>query len=239
MPQVLFSDFRLHFREGGRSPLVTPPACGAYETKAVFASWADQTYESNSSFRITRGPGGGPCPAAGAPPFEPGFAAGTTNNAAGRYSPFVMRLTRRDGDQDLVRFDAKLPPGVSGKLAGVERCPDAAIAAAKAKTGKAELASPSCPANSKIGSVQAGAGAGSQLTYVPGSVYLAGPFGDAPLSVVTIVLAVAGPFDVGTVVTRQALSSIPSAPRSRSTAPSRIRSPTSSPAFRWSSATSR
>ncbi|HEY8815881.1 MAG TPA: hypothetical protein VIP57_12355, partial [Candidatus Dormibacteraeota bacterium] len=43
------------------------------------------------------------------------------------------------------------------------------------------------------------------LTYVHGSIYLAGPFGGAPLSVVAVVPAVAGPFDVGTIVTRQAL----------------------------------
>jgi len=116
-----------------------------------------------------------------------------------------MRLTRRDADQDLTRFDATLAPGVLAKLKGVAKCPDAAIAAAKAKTGKAELASPSCPANSRLGGLWGGAGVGSQLTYVPGDLYLSGPVGKAPLSVVGIVPAVAGPFDVGTVVVRQAL----------------------------------
>ena|SRR5680860_269041 len=33
------------------------------------------------------------------------------------------------GDQDLTRFDATLPPGVSARLAGVPWCPEAAIAA--------------------------------------------------------------------------------------------------------------
>jgi hypothetical protein len=71
--------------------------------------------------------------------------------------------------------------------------------------GEEELASPSCPLASQIGHVLAGAGVGSELTYVPGKLYLAGPFNGAPLSVVAIVPAVAGPFDVGTVVTREAL----------------------------------
>jgi hypothetical protein len=105
----------------------------------------------------------------------------------------------------MTRFDAILPPGVVAKLAGVSKCSDAQIARAKAKTGIAERQNPSCPANSKIGTVQGGAGVGSQLTYVPGSIYLAGPFGGAPISAVAIVPAVAGPFDVGTVVYRQAL----------------------------------
>jgi hypothetical protein len=116
-----------------------------------------------------------------------------------------MRLTRRDGDQDLTKFAAKLPPGMVAKLAGTTQCPDAAIAAAKAKTGLQEQANPSCPASSQIGRVLAGAGVGSVLTYVPGKVYLAGPYNGAPLSVIGIVPAVAGPFDVGVVATRQAL----------------------------------
>jgi hypothetical protein len=209
IPQLPFSDFRLRFREGGRSPLITPAACGSYETEAVFTTWADPDNPlppETSSFQITRGVGGGDCPPAGPPPFAPGFGAGTLNNNAGSYSPFAMRLTRRDGDQDLTRFDATLPPGVVAKLAGVSKCPDAQIAQIETKTGRQELASPSCPANSRIGSVWGGAGVGSQLTYVPGSIYLAGPFGKAPLSVVGVVPAVAGPFDVGVVTTRQALT---------------------------------
>ena len=205
-PTAAFSRFSLHFREGGRSPLVSPPLCGTYRVKARITPWSGAPdYETSTPFEVSSGPGGAPCPPGGTPPFEPGFEAGSQNNAAGRFSPFLMRLTRRDGDQDLTRFDATLPPGVVAKLAGLSKCADAQIAAAKAKDGREELAAPSCPAGSEIGSVKAGAGVGSQLTYVDGSVYLAGPFGGAPLSAVAIVPAVAGPFDVGTVVYRQAL----------------------------------
>ncbi|HWM64167.1 MAG TPA: hypothetical protein VNP96_09305 [Solirubrobacterales bacterium] len=207
VPQLPFSDFELHFREGGRSPLVSPPRCGSYEAKAVFTPWAnpDNPYTTTSSFQVTRGPNGGPCPPPGTQPFAPGFEAGSANNNAASYTPFQMRLTRRDGDQDITRFDALLPPGVVAKLAGVAKCSDAQIALAKTKSGRAELASPSCPASSQIGQLRAGAGVGSQLVYVPGSIYLAGPFAGAPTSVVAITPAVAGPFDVGTVVVRQAL----------------------------------
>ncbi len=205
IPQLPFSSFSLHFREGGRSPLVSPPTCGSHTAEAEVVPWSGQpAAHPSSSFELIAGPDGRPCPDGGQP-FEPGFAAGSQDNDAGSYSPFSMRLTRRDGDQDLTRFDATLPPGVVARLSGVSQCSDAQIARAKAKSGRAELASPSCPANSRIGSVQSGAGVGSQLTYVPGTVYLAGPFGGAPLSVVGIVPAVAGPFDVGTVVVRQAL----------------------------------
>lgn len=54
---------------------------------------------------------------------------------AATHSPFTMRLTRRDGDQDLTKFSSTLPPGLVAKLAGVSQCPDSAIEAAKARTG--------------------------------------------------------------------------------------------------------
>jgi hypothetical protein len=207
LPQLPISHFRVHLREGGRSPLITPPLCGDYETKVEFTPWANpsSTYPTTSSFHVDSGVGGAPCPPGGTPPFSPGLQAGTLANDAASYSPFNVRLTRRDGDQDLTKFSFILPPGMTANLSGVSRCPDEAIAQAKTKSGKDELASPSCPANSEIGNVLAGAGVGSQLTYVPGEVYLAGPYNGDPLSVVGVVPAVAGPFDVGTVVTRQAL----------------------------------
>jgi hypothetical protein len=206
LPPFPLSHVGVHLRSGPRSPLITPPDCGTYEVVAtLYPSSSKTPLRDTSSFTIDSGPGGGPCPSGGLP-FAPGFEAGAANNAAGSYSPFAMRLTRHDGDQDIARFDATLPPGVLARLAGVERCPDAAIAVAKGKTGREELASPSCPAGSRVGAVRAGAGVGTALTYVPGSVYMAGPVGSAPLSVVAIVPAVAGPFDVGTVVVRQALA---------------------------------
>ncbi|HEY5815532.1 MAG TPA: hypothetical protein VIS95_04240 [Solirubrobacterales bacterium] len=215
IPQFPVSRLRVRLREGGRSPLVTPPSCGSFSVDAQFATWADpeNPLTVSSSFPISRGTGGGSCPAGGTPPFGPGFEAGTINNAAGSYAPFSMRLTRSDGEQDLTKFSALLPPGVLGKLAGLSRCPDQALAAAMAKSGRAEQASPSCPASSRIGSVLAGAGVGSALTYVGGDLYLSGPYNGAPLSVAAIVPAVAGPFDVGTVITRVALDLDPTTAR--------------------------
>jgi hypothetical protein len=218
MPQLPFSEFRLRFREGGRSPLITPPGCDGnpsepgrqpFEVEASFTPWAGgPDYKTSSSFEIVSGPNGSPCPT-GKAPFEPGFEAGTTNNAAGAHSPFFMRITRGDGMQDLTKFSAVLPPGVVGKIAGIPWCPEAGIARAKSRTGESggrdELRDPSCPAASQVGRTVGGAGVGSQLTYVGGSLYLAGPYKGAPLSVVSITPAVAGPFDAGVVVVRVGL----------------------------------
>jgi hypothetical protein len=210
IPQLPFSHFRLNFREGARAPLISPPGCGSFATQSTLYPWSGGApVNSTSTFQIVSGPDSSPCPA-GAAPFHPGFEAGTLSNAAGRYSPFYMRLTRRDGEQDITKISSILPPGVVGKIAGIPYCPDSAIAQATSRTGahggQEELQHPSCPAASRIGATVAGAGVGSQLTYVPGSLYLAGAYHGDPLSVVSVTPAVAGPFDAGTVVVRFALT---------------------------------
>jgi hypothetical protein len=208
IPQLPFSHFNFHFREGARAALISPAACGKYTTVAKFYPSSDPSHPktANSDFEITKGVNGGPCPSGGLPPFNPQFQAGSVNNNAKSYSPFDMRLIRHDGDQDMTKFSSILPPGVLGKLAGVSKCSDAAIASARTKTGRQEKASPSCPANSLIGHTLAGAGVGDSLTYVPGQLYLGGAYHGDPLSVVSVTPALAGPFDAGTVVVREALT---------------------------------
>jgi hypothetical protein len=204
LPELPFSSLRVKFRQGPRAPLATPPRCGTYTTETLFTpSSGNAPVRSSSSFDVTSGPDGSPCPTS--TPFHPAFLAGSLSNTAGSYSPFYLRLTRSDGEGQITRIDAVLPPGVVGKLAGLGRCSDAEIGTAQSKTGKAELASPSCPSSSRVGRILAGAGVGPSLTHVPGSLYLAGPYGGHPLSVVAIVPAVAGPFDLGTVVVRSGL----------------------------------
>ena len=217
VPQVPISSFKLHFREGGRAPLITPPGCGTFTTTARFVPWSAQDPDNpapsevvtrSADFTIEHGVSGGACPS-GPAPFNPGFEAGTLNNQAGSYSPFVMHLTRRDGEQDMGKFSFTLPPGVLGKLAGIPYCPEAGIARAQSRQGAhggtEEIDDPSCPAASQIGTTVGGAGVGNQLTYVKGKLYLAGPWHGDPLSVLAITPAVAGPFDAGTVVVREAL----------------------------------
>jgi hypothetical protein len=213
LPPLPYSSFKLHFREGARAPLATPTACGEYKTVArmtPFSSADDsEAVTAVGSFQIERGADGGACPSGGTPAFRPGLMAGTLNNSAGRYSPFNLRLTRTDAEQEFTHFSIKLPPGLVGKLAGIPFCPDAAIELARTREhsggGGEELAAPSCPAASQVGRTLVGAGVGPSLTYVPGSVYLAGPYNGSALSIVAITAARVGPFDLGTVVIREAL----------------------------------
>ena len=211
IPQLPFSHFTLHFREGSRSPLVTPPACGTYNTKAVLTPWSGgEPVTTTSAFQIISGTNAGPCPAGGTPPFAPQALAGTLNNNAGNYSQFDLRITRKDGEQELTRFSTIMPPGLTGNLNGIPFCSDSAIETARHKTGAQENNEPSCPAASQIGHTLVGAGVGGVLAWAPGKVYLAGPYNGAPLSVVSVTSATVGPFDLGTVVIRFALRINPS-----------------------------
>ena len=49
------------------------------------------------------------------------------------------------------------------------------------------------------------AGAGTKPLNTPGKVYLAGPYKGAPLSLVVVVPAVAGPYDLGNIAVRAAV----------------------------------
>ena len=206
IPQLPFSHFKLHFREGARSPLVSPPGCGTYDAKAELTPWSGgPTITTTSAFQILVGPNDGPCPPGGVPPFAPAASSGTQNNNAGAYSPFYLRIERKDGEQELTKFTTTLPPGLTGNLSGIPFCADSSIEAARNVTGAQETANPSCPAASEIGHTLVGAGVGGVLAYTPGKVYLAGPYHGSALSVVSITSATVGPFDLGTVVIRFAL----------------------------------
>jgi hypothetical protein len=212
-PEMPLEDVRVHLFGGARGALITPPTCGKFTTESDLVPWSAP--EGNdafpkSSFTTTQAPGGGGCPTAEAQmPNAPKLVAGTESPAAGKYSPLLFKLSREDGTQRLGKIEATLPTGLIAKLAGVGTCSEADIAKAHSREapekGALEQANPSCPASSRIGSVSASAGAGPTPYYTQGNAYLAGPYKGAPISVVAIVPAVAGPFDLGAVVVRSAL----------------------------------
>jgi hypothetical protein len=208
-PQLPFSDLRLNFKTGQRAPLANPQACGAYTTTSDLTPWSTpetpDAYPS-SRFEIGSGPAGSACASSeAAEPNAPSFEAGTQSPLAAAFSPFVMHLSRADGTQRLKALNLTLPPGLTGKLADIPYCPDPAIEAARAKSGRAEQSSPSCAPASEVGTVTVAAGPGAQPYQVQGHAYLGGPYKGAPYSLAIITPAVAGPFDLGTVVVRAGL----------------------------------
>ncbi len=195
-PDVPFENLELHFFGGERAPLATPSHCGTYTTTAVFAPWdGNGPVTAESSFKIEHGPGGGPCPGATLP-FNPTVNAGATNIQAGAFSPLTVTVNRKDGEQNLKSLEAKLPPGLSGVLTGVELCPEP-----QANEGL-------CGENSKVGEATIGVGVGNDpFTVTGGKFYLTGPYnghgsctvgetGCAPFGLTFEVPAKAGPFDL-------------------------------------------
>jgi uncharacterized repeat protein (TIGR01451 family) len=209
LPPLPFSLATFSFSQGPSAPLVSPPACGQYTVQAQLTPYSNPQAAPISPpippFAITQGVNGSTCPTGGVPPFAPGVSAGTLNNNAGAYSPLDLLITRNDGEQEITRFSAQLPPGLTANLSGVPFCSDADIELAKQKTGAQEETEPSCPAASEIGQTLAGAGVGPVLAVAHGKVYMAGPYNGAPFSIVAITSAKVGPFDLGTVVVREAL----------------------------------
>lgn len=184
-PQLAFEDAQLHFFGGERAPLGTPAHCGPYTTDAHFAPWSgNQEVTSQSTFNITSGPNGSPCPGA-VLPFSPTLTAGTTNIQAGAFSTLTTTIGREDGNQDLGSVSLRMPPGLSGILAGVKLCPEA-----EANAG-------SCPPESQIGETTVSAGLGSDpVSVTGGKVYITETYKGAPFGLSIVNPVKAGPFDL-------------------------------------------
>jgi hypothetical protein len=192
-PQVPVADLKLHVFGGADAPLATPASCGTYQTHYSFSPWSGKpAAEGETPMQITSG-----CSKGG---FSPGLIAGTMNPAAGSFSSFAMTLTRQDGEGNPKTLSVHLPQGLLAKLGGVPLCSDA------------DAATGNCPAASQIGTIVAAAGVGGAPLWIPQpgksptAVYLGGPYKGAPYSIVAVVPAQAGPFDLGTVVTRAAIN---------------------------------
>ena len=164
MPQLPFSHFRLHFREGARSPLVTPPACGSYTspTRRSTPTRAGAPLTSTSTFQIISGPDAPPAPPAACRPSTRASkrAPSTTPPAASPPSTSAHPHRLRTGDHPL------LDQAAAGRDRQARRHPlllrrrdrrrqargPAPTAAPKSSTAL------SCPAASEVGRTLVGVG---------------------------------------------------------------------------------
>lgn len=184
-PQAPFEDAEVHFFGGERAPLATPARCGPYTTTATMTPWSgNPPSKATSTFNITSGPGGGPCPGATLP-FSPSLTGGTTNIQAGAFSPLSTTIARGDGQQDPQSVQLHMPPGLEGILTGVTLCPEA-----QANAG-------SCPSQSLIGETTVSAGVGGDPVSVKGGrVYLTEKYAGAPFGLSIVNPVKAGPIDL-------------------------------------------
>jgi hypothetical protein len=207
LPQVPFTSVKLKF-DGPKLVLTSPSTCST-EATGKMEPWArpGEQVPVSSKLTLSSDPGGGSCPTSlGARKFAPAYTAATESTTAAQFSPFDVKITRSDGQQEIKAVNVTLPKGLVGRLAGIPYCGEAELAAAAASSGKAFLAHPTCSSESAIGRVTTVTGTGNAPLSLSGTAYLAGPYKGAPLSMAIITPAVSGPFDLGTVVVRVALN---------------------------------
>jgi hypothetical protein len=197
-PEQPFSNLTLTFSQGtlGGAPLANPLACGTASTAVSFSPYAAPTSLASppvEAFTVTNS-GGGAC--ASPLPFAPTQATANQIAAPGANTSFTFSLVRPQGQQYLSQVSTTLPEGLVGKIPTAEQCSEAA----------ANSETVACPEGSKIGSVLVEAGSGSTPYKFPGQAYLTGPYNGAPFGMSIKVPALAGPFSLGTQVTRATIN---------------------------------
>jgi hypothetical protein len=188
-PQLPFDDLKVAINGGPRAPLANPGRCESFATSSVLEPWSAPSTPNaapSDTFSITG------CASPGQ--FAPAFSAGTVNNQAGASAPFTLTFSRNDPDQNFRTLTLKTPPGLLGMLSKVQLCPE-------------PLASiGGCPSASEIGDTTVASGPGPDPFYLGGHVFLTGPYKGAPFGLSIVVHALAGPFDLGEVIVRSAIT---------------------------------
>ncbi len=198
-PELPFTSLHIHFFGGERASLTTPPVCGPATTTSEFVPWsAEAATHLESTFQVTAGAGGGPCPPTPLS-FSPSFRAGPTSPLAGSFSPLVVDIGRPDGDQPLSGISVTLPAGFAAVLASVTPCPDPPVGQEW-----------SCGEDSHIGEVREYAGLGTEPLSLTGEAYLTTGYDGAPFGLLVRTLAAAGPFNLGWVDVRNRINVNPS-----------------------------
>ena len=189
-PEQPFSNAILKFTSGALAPIANPLTCGAAKTTTSLTPYTGQPPVSPfSEFNVDSNNAGGAC----ASPLPFTLSQSVVNQSpgyAGAKTSYTLNVQRSDGQQYLSQIKTVLPEGLVGLLPTVTQCPEP-------QASKGE-----CPGTSEIGKVNVSAGAGSRPYGFHGSVYLTGPYGGAPFGLSVVVPAVAGPYNLGNVVTR-------------------------------------
>jgi len=181
-PELPFTELQVRLNGGSRSTVANPRTCGSYAAEGSFLPWTSPIEGAASAlsppFAIT---------GCEAPQFSPSFAAGTTSNQAGGYTPLSVTFSRQDTDQELAGLTVSTPPGLSGVLSHVPLC------------AEPQAAQGTCSQASQIGELTVGVGPGPEPLFIKGGkVFLTGPYHGAPFGLSIAVSEQAGPIDLGT-----------------------------------------
>lgn len=189
-PEQPLGNAILSFNGGALAPIANPLACGtatAASTLTPFTFPFSPAKNAASSFAV----GGCPSPL----PFSWSQSTAGQPTSAGAFgrTSYAVNLARSDGQQYLSQIKTVLPAGLVGAIPSVTLC------------GEPQAQSGACTPASQIGTATVSSGAGSEPYPFSGPVYMTGPYGGAPFGLSIPVPTAAGPFNLGTVVTRVAI----------------------------------
>jgi hypothetical protein len=199
-PPVPFETLEISLPPGGRASNTTPAFCGPATTAASFRTYSEepggeaQSVPAQSTFEVTSGPGGSPCPGSTLP-FSPSLSTGVTNTQAGAFSPFTLTIGHPDGQQALERIKTELPPGLAALISDVSLC------------SEEEANAGSCKPESQVGTSTSISGLGGDPVTLGGQLYLTGPLkanskhGASPFGLLDRTEVHVGPFQFAKPVT--------------------------------------
>ncbi len=186
-PEQPFSSLSLAFERGVLAPVANPLLCGTPNGSSSFEPTSAPNTQHVAAFGV-------PITGCGASiPFSIGQSIENQTTTGGGKTSFTFNLARGDGQQYLGKVTTELPAGIVGTIPLVTKC------------GEPQASLGTCSAASQIGKATVTAGAGPTPYTFTGPVYLTGPYQGAPFGLSIAVPAVAGPFNLGTVVTRTAI----------------------------------
>ena len=194
-PEQPFNSVKFSFNRGVLTSVANPLICGEGKGAASFGPVAPGVPAKNDPFgvTITGCAASIPFSLTQSTQYEPPSAAG--------HSSYTLNLGRAEGQQYLQKVSTTLPSGVTGEIPNVTLC------------GEPQAAQGTCGSASKIGTATVTAGSGSSPYTFSGPVYMTGPYGGAPFGLSIAVPAVAGPFNLGTIVTRSTINVNPTTAR--------------------------
>src|SRR5665213_1274146 len=188
-PEQPFTNLSLHFNRNALTSIANPLLCGTPTGSANFVPVTGTPASKEVPFGVSVTGCASPLP------FT--LTQSTQNQApgaAGAKTSFTLNIERADGQQYLSQIKTTLPPGLVALIPSTPLCEEP-----QASNG-------GCSPASQIGTVGVTAGSGPTPYAFSGPVYLTGPYNGAPYGLSIVVPAVAGPFNLGNVVTRGAIT---------------------------------
>jgi hypothetical protein len=192
-PEQPFTKLTLNFKREALTSVANPLMCGESKGSTEFTPVASGVPAAVPGFGVSIIGCGSPIP------FAPTQSTSNQTAVPAANTSFTFNLVRPNGQQYLSKVSTTLPEGLAGKIPDAEQCSEAAASSEET----------ACPEGSKIGTATVEAGAGITPYTFSGPVYLTGPYNGAPFGMSIKIPAVAGPFNLGTQVTRATINVSP------------------------------